>query len=153
MREILKDKSGSMLILTMIILFFLFSISLVLGEIYRLHSIGAHVEYELQRAVNIAVEEAMKDSWRQDKYGKLDTAKAKADFYDYLTNELALNAAYQKSKDGGIVYTLEFDSVTAIEDPPRLQVTGTAKVKPAFPFLTGDIVIPFDIKSKNARLD
>lgn len=151
--KLLRDKSGNMLILTLFILMFLFTFSGIVGEIFRLNSIQGHVEYELQRAVNIAVEEAMHDTWRQDKFIKLDTAQAEADFYAYLHDDLGLDSHLKMIRDGVVFYTLSLETLDSSYDPPRLMVKGRAITKSAFPFLTGDVEIPFQIASRNVRLD
>lgn len=142
-----------MFVYMLVILIFLFTFSALIGEIYRIHSIRTHVEYELQRAVNIAVEEAMRDSWRQDKLNKLDTIRAEEDLMDYLTVHLGLNAAYQKHNEGNLIYELALDTLTVTEDPPRLFMQGKITIINLFPFLSQNIEIPFSISSKNGRID
>jgi len=151
--KLIHDKSGNMLILTLFILMFLFSFSAIIGEVFRLNSIQGHVEYELQRAVNVAVEEAMHDTWRQDKFIKLDTTQAETDFYTYLHEDLGLDHNLQKVKDGAVIYTLSIETFEATSDPPRLTVKGRALTPSAFPFLTDEVEIPFTISSRNVRLD
>jgi len=146
------NKRGNMLPLIMVIVFVLFSFSMILAEVFRINGIQSHIEYELQRAVNIAVEYSMQDSWRQDKLNRLDAAQARSVFYDYLYTELALNGANQKIEEK-LIYTLELNNVEAQIEPPRLLVSGVARVRSAFVFLIDDINIPFDIKSKNFRLE
>ena len=153
MTRLLKDKSGSMFVYVLIILTFLFSFSLIVSEFYRIHSIQTHGEYEIQRAVNISVEEAMHDSFRQDKLGRLDTARARQNFTNYLRQDLGLNTSMQMRADGRTVYTLRLDTVTATEDPPRLNVQGSIIIPSAYPFLSGDVEVPFNISSRNTRID
>lgn len=148
-----KNKSGSFPIFAFIIIFVLLTFSCMIMEVYRVHSLQSHVEYELQRAVNIAVEEAMHDTWRIDKFNKLDTAQATADFYDYLYNDLELTHTLEKMQDGKKVYTLQFNGITTTYDPPRLFVKGNLKLKSAFDFLVGEVNVPFQIASKNKRID
>ena len=152
-RHTLANKDGNTLPLIMISMFILFSFSIVMVEVYRIHSIHSHIEHELQRAVNIAVEDAMEDSWRQDKLNMLNVSKAHSDFHSYLQYDLGLNGAHQMIKDGQLIYTLEFDIIDAQIDPPMLLVSGEARVRSAFAFLADDILIPFNIRSKNFRVD
>lgn len=152
-KKLLKDRSGTMFVYVLIILTFLLSFSLLVGELYRVHSIQTHLEYEMQRAVNIAVEDAMKDSWRQDKIGKLDTARARQDLYEYLDVWLGLNGALEKYQDGTLVYTVRIDTLTATEDPPRLHVSGRIVIPNAYPLFATNMEIPFGIASRNRRND
>ena len=151
--ELIHNKRGSMLILTLFILMFLFSFSAIIGEVFRMNSIQGHIEYELQRAVNIAVEEAMHDTWRQDKFIKLDTVQAEADFYAYLHEDLGLDHQLQMVKEGVVLYSLSIETFDVTTDPPRLRVKGRAITRSAFPFLAEEVEIPFEISSRNVRLD
>lgn len=151
--KILRDKSGNMIILLLFILMFLFSFSAIISEIFRVNSIQGHVEAELQRAVNIAIEDAMHDTWRQDAYAKVDTSLAEGKFIHYLNDELDLTIGLEKWQDGKKVYSLVIDDINSSYDPPRLTVKGKAILKSTFKFLTSDIEIPFDISSRNGRID
>ncbi|GHU94343.1 hypothetical protein FACS1894208_05250 [Clostridia bacterium] len=148
----ITDKSGSMFVYVMIILLFLFSFTGVMSEVYRVHSIQAHVEYEIQRAVNIAVEEAMTDSYRQDKINILDTAKAERNLRDYFSVCLGLNNAMAKYKDDALVYQITC-TVSTTENPPRMQVSGTIIIPSLYPMLATNIEVPFMVSSRNGRVD
>lgn len=153
MRRLLRNRSGSMFVYILIILAFLLTFSGLVSELYRVHSIQTHLEYEMQRAVNIAVEEAMKDSWRQDKLGKLDTSKATQDLYEYLDIWLGLNGALEKYQDGTLIYSIQLDSLTATEDPPRLLTKGKMTIYSSYPLFVTNVEVPFNIASRNKRLD
>lgn len=150
---LLKCRSGSMFVYVLIILAFLFTFSGLVSEFYRIHSIQTHLEYEMQRAVNIAVEEAMKDSWRQDKIGRLDTMSATQDLYEYLDIWLGLNGALEKHQNSTLIYSIQLDSLTATEDPPRLQVRGKILIYSSYPLFITNVEVPFSIASRNKRLD
>lgn len=151
--DIIRDRSGTMFMYVLIILIFLFTFSVLVGEFYRIHSIRTNVEYQVQRAVNIAVEEAKIDSFRQDKLGRLDTARAQQNFINYLHHSKDLNPALQKFVDGTLVYTIQLDSITATENPPRLQAIGKIIIPSAYPFLVTNVEVPFSIASRNVRID
>ena len=68
-------------ILTMIMVFFMITFIVTVGDFYRIHILQQDIEYLLQRSVNCAVEFAMGDSYRQDKIVKLNVALAKKEFY------------------------------------------------------------------------
>lgn len=152
-KKIVKNSHGSMYLMTLGIVVFMLFISIIVIEILRVNSIQNNLEYELQRAINIAVEEAMYDTYRQDKLGRLDVARAKIIFYDYLKNDLMLNAELEKYKDDDKIYFLEINSLNATDNPAKLQVKGTAKIKSVFTFLQTEIEVPFSISSRNRRLD
>lgn len=151
--KLIRDKHGSMFVYVLIILAFLFTFSALVSEFYRIHSIQTHVEYEMQRAANIAVEEAMRDSWRQDKVGKLDTARATQNLYEYYEVWLGLNGAFEKYQDSTLIYSIRLDTLTATEDPPRLHAKGKIIIQSSYPLFATNVEIPFSISSKNARID
>lgn len=149
----MKDSSGSMFVYILIITIFLLTFTGLVGEIYRVHSIQTHIEFEIQRAVNIAVEEAMHDSWRQDKISRLDVIKATQNLIDYFDGWLELTPAMEKYSDGTLIYYITLDPITVTEDPPRLHVSGKIFIPSAFPIFIENIEIPFSIASRNSRLD
>ena len=142
-----------MFVYVLIILTFLFTFSGLIGEIYRVHSIQANVEYEIQRAVNVSVGEAMIDSWRQDKTGRLDTAEASQCLMEYFEVYLRLTPAMEKYSDGALIYYLSLDPVSVTEDPPRMRVSGKIFIPSAFPIFIENVEVPFSISSRNSRLD
>lgn len=151
--KILAGNSGSFPILVLVVIFVLLTLSGIIMEIYRIHSIQSHVEYEVQRAVNIAVEDAMHDTWRQDKYGKLDILLTVEGFYDYLYHDLELTPSLEKIDSGKTIYQLELLKVTPVHEPPKLTVQGNIKLKSAFDFLAGEVTVPFTIASRNKRIN
>jgi hypothetical protein len=95
----------------------------------------------------------MLDSFRQDKLGRLDTTRARQNFNNYLRQEVGLNAAMQMRSGGDVIYTLRVDTVTATEDSPRMNVRGSIIIPSAYPFLAGDVEVPYNISSRNVRID
>jgi len=148
-----KKKRCEGLILTMIIVFIITSLSVTVGEFYRIHLLQQDIEYQLQRTVNCAVEFAMGDSYRQDKVVNLDVGKAKREFYTYLQEDVGLDSRHRKYKGGKLAYRLYFSSVDGTSNPAVLTVRGEAEASSLFAFLTGDIIIPFEISSTNYRID
>ena len=122
-------KNGSGLLMVMILVFFLITFIVTVGEFYRIHIMQQEIEIHLQRAINCSVEYAMGDSYRQDKSNN------------------------RKYKDGKLVYRLEFVSVNGTSNPAVFNVKGYASARSLFSFLTGNIEIPFDISSTNFRTD
>lgn len=146
-------KSGSGTILTMILVFFMVTFAVTVGEFYRIHMLQQDIEYQLQRSVNCAVEYSMGDSYRQDKIINLDVTLTKREFYKYLSADVGLDSANRKYKNGILVYKLYFTSVSGTSNPARFTVKGRAEADSLFAFLTGKIKIPFEISSTNYRLD
>lgn len=146
-----KKCSGT--ILTMIMVFFLVTFIVTIGEFYRIHLLQQDVEYQLQRSVNCAVEYAMGDSYRQDKIINLDVSEAKSEFYKYLSEDVGLDSNHRMYKDGKLKYKLYFTSIGGTSNPAVLTVKGRVETDSLFAFLAGKIKIPFCISSTNYRLD
>ena len=86
-RKYVKKECDGIL-LTMIIVFVVVTLSVTVGEFYRIHLLQQDIEYQLQRTVNCAVEYSMGDSYRQDKIVNLDVGEAKREFYTYLQDDV-----------------------------------------------------------------
>ena len=112
---LLSKKKCSGTILTMILVFFLITFIVTIGEFYRIHLLQQDVEYQLQRSVNCAVEFSMGDSYRQDKIVNLDVNLAKREFYKYLSEDVGLDSSHRKYQDGKLKYKLYFTSVGGID--------------------------------------
>lgn len=150
---LINKKRCSGTILTMILVFFLITFIVTIGEFYRIHLLQQDVEYQLQRSVNCAVEFSMGDSYRQDKIINLDVNLAKREFYKYLIEDVGLDSSHRKYKDGALKYRLYFTSVGGTSNPAVFTVTGRAEADSLFTFLSGKIKIPFSISSTNYRVD
>lgn len=111
MKFCLKKKCNAT-ILTMILVFFMITFIVTIGEFYRIHLLQQDIEYQLQRSVNCAVEYAMGDSYRQDKIVNLNVAEAKREFYKYLQEDVELDSKHRKYKNGKMVYRLYFNEVS-----------------------------------------
>lgn len=146
-------KRGDGTILTMIIVFMVVSMSVTVGEYYRIHMLQQDVEYQLQRSVNCAVEYAMGDSYRQDKIVNLNVNEAKIQFRKYIVEDTGLDDELRKYKGGREQYMLHISSLTGTSNPATFTVKGYAEADTLFSFLTQKIKIPFNISSTNYRLD
>lgn len=151
-RKFIKKECDG-IILTMIIVFVLVTLTVVVGEFYRIHLLQQDIEYQLQRTVNCAVEYAMGDSYRQDKIVNLNVKDAKRQFYTYLQEDVGLDSRHRKYKNGKLSYRLYFSSVDGTSNPAVLTAKGEAEASSLFAFLTGNIKIPFEISSTNYRVD
>ena len=146
-------KKGEGNLLTMIIVFVLVSMTVMVGEYFRIHMLQQDIEYQLQRSVNCAVEYAMGDSYRQDRIINLDVAEARTQFTRYITEETDLDSQLKKIKDTREEYKLNIDAMTGTSNPAVFTVSGYAEADSLFSFLVGKIIIPFEISSTNYRLD
>lgn len=153
LNQILKNKRGDGIILTMMLVFVVLSLVCVIGQYMQMYLFQQKIEYELQRAVNCAVEYAMGDSYRQDKIGYLNVQTAKQEFEKYIREDMGLDAQNRKYQNGKIAYSLLFQRIEGTTQPPEFSVRGMAQTKAMFPFLIGDIEMPFRIKSTNFRTD
>ncbi len=153
MKKKYAKKECDGMILIMIIVFVLVTLSVTVGEFFRIHLLQQDIEYNLQRSVNCAVEYSMGDSYRQDKIINLDVAEARRQFYTYLRDDVGLDSRHRKYKDGKLSYRLYFSSVDGTSNPAVLSVKGEAEASSLFSFLIGGITIPFEISSTNCRLD
>lgn len=149
----LSKKKCSGTILTMILVFFLITFIVTIGEFYRIHLLQQEIEYQLQRSVNCAVEFSMGDSYRQDKIVNLNVDLAKREFYKYLFEDVGLDSSHRKYQGGKLKYKLYFTSVGGTSNPAELTVKGRVEADSLFAFLSGKIKIPFSISSTNYRLD
>ena len=149
----MNKKKCSGTIHTMILVFFLITFIVTIGEFYRIHLLQQEVEYQLQRSVNCAVEYAMGDTYRQEKIINLDVTLAKQEFYKYLSEDVGLDSSHRKYQDGKLKYRLYFTSVGGTSNPAVLTASGRVEADSLFAFLTSKIRIPFRISSTNYRLD
>ena len=146
-------KNGSGLLMVMILVFFLITFIVTVGEFYRIHIMQQEIEMHLQRTVNCAVEYAMGDSYRQDKIVNLNVGLAKNKFYKFLGDDMGLDSYNRKYKNDKLIYSLKFTSVNGTSNPAVFTVKGYATARSLFSFLTGNIEIPFNISSTNFRMD
>lgn len=153
LKNFYTKKSGDGTILTMILVFVLITMTVLIGEYFRIHMLGQDIEYQIQRAVNCSVEYAMGDSYRQDKIINLNVAEAKKQFYKYIKADTGLDNEYKKFMDGKVKYRLYFTKADGTSNPAVFTVSGYAEAESLFSFLPGKIKLPFKISSTNYRLD
>ena len=152
-QSFMNKKKCSGTILTMILIFFLITFIVTIGEFYRIHLLQQEVEYQLQRSVNCAVEFAMGDTYRQDKIINLNVTLAKQEFYKYLSEDVGLDSRHRKYQGEKLMYKLYFTTVEGTSNPAVLTVKGRLEADSLFAFLSEKIKIPFCISSTNYRLD
>ncbi|AFV02325.1 MULTISPECIES: hypothetical protein [unclassified Dehalobacter] len=151
--SILKSRKGDGLVFILILIFFIMTLAAIVIEYFRMDSLYQQVEYVLQRGVNSSVEYAMLDEYRKDGYARMDSVLAEEQFYGYLHENMQLDRDLNKYSGEQWVYTLEIQSLTATDDPPRLILKGQLKTRSVFSFLTGEVRLPFTLSSSNNRID
>lgn len=151
---ILKSKHGDGLIFVFIIVFVIFTLTAMVIEYYRMDTMYQQIDYVLRRGMDSSVEYAMLDEYRRDRYARMDSVLAQEKLYEYLYESVKLDQDLNKySDEGQWVYALEIESLTATDDPPRLVLKGYLKTRSIFSFLTGEVRLPFNLTSANARID
>lgn len=148
-----RKKRCSGTILIMIMVFVIVTFSVVVGEFYRMHTIQQEAEYQLQRAVNCAVEYAMGDSYRQDKIINLNVPLAKNEFYKYIKSDMGLDSYNRKFVNGRHIYTMYITSVDGTSNPAVFTAKGKLEANSIFSFLVGTVEVPFKVSSTNYRLE
>lgn len=150
---ILRDKYGDGLVFVFIIIFVILTLATIIIEYFRLDSLYQQVDYVLQRGVNASVEYAMLDEYRKDGYALMDSVLAQERLYEYFHESMKLDRNLNKHSGKQWVYTLEIQSITATDEPPRLILKGQLKTRSVFSFLTGEVRLPFTLSSSNNRID
>ncbi len=142
-----------MFVFIIFLVFFIMTLAAILIEYFRMETLYQQIEYTLQRGVNASVEYSMKDQYRRDGYGRMDTALAKDTLYTYFHESMALDEGLNKYSGEQWVYQLEIDSIDATENPSRLMLNGALKTRSIFSFLAGEVRLPFHIASVNNRTE
>ena len=88
MRNLLKDKTGSVPVLTFGFVFLLLLLTFLTVEMGSTYENYDYCMDVLQRSCNSAVEANIDDTYRADKVLILDTAGAEADFYSFVSSDL-----------------------------------------------------------------
>ena len=159
MRNLLKDQRGSVGVNVILIMLLVVFLGTIVLEFQRVMSVRDTLEYECQRAVNTALEYAMRDDYRQDGINILDPELAERQFHAYFTGFMGLSgsggsyACYDES--GKLEYTLTVNSldITAGDmdgGDPEVRARFTAVISNAFHDLLGaDTTITVDVASRN----
>lgn len=148
-KNITKDEKGSLHIALLFVAIFIIAVALLVVEYFRVMGIHQHLDDELYRASNIAVKQAMYDSYMWDEKGKIDETIAIDAFYDYLVNDLGLNSNLEKFENQELVYTLVIKDMRVDSDKARMYVTATAYASPAFKMWDEKWEIPIKVMSRN----
>jgi predicted nucleotide-binding protein (sugar kinase/HSP70/actin superfamily) len=151
----LADNKGSMYVWLLIVVIMILTIFSLIYEVGRIFSTQALLSYKLQNAVNSSVNFAILDNYRADEISAMDTNIARAEFQDYLTNQMQLDASNRfTDADGDMIYQLNITSITTQSSPPKIEVVGEMIIPLWHGELQGQTVsIAFDVIGQNIRLD
>lgn len=152
LRKLLKCRNGSMHIMLIFIIFFAMGALCFISEALHINGINDHINDELNRAANLAIKEAMYDSYRIDYVGKFNEELAITGFYDYLYDEMGLDNSLRKYNEGRLAYTIEIKELNIDGDTTRLNLKAITFVPSLFGFGM-DWQLPIDVTSRNMRVD
>ena len=142
MMEFLKDKRGSVPVMTTGFVFLLLVMTFLtieMGSTYENYDYCLDV---LQRSCNSAVEANMDDRYRADKVLILDTAGAETAFYRFIASDLSDR------------YDIVVESVSCSASPPSMTVTGRMTFDTIFAqYDWDDLTVDFTVKASNYDLD
>ena len=142
MKELLKDKTGTISIIAMGLILLLLLIAFLIMEMCAAHQNYYDAETILQRSCNSTVEKNILDDYRADNILCLDVSSATADFYSYLDSDMPEK------------YTFTVNSITGTATPPTLTVTGTVTFSTLFhQYGFDDVTFDFAVKSTNYRIE
>ena len=142
MKKFLRDKTGSIPVIFIGLVFFLLLICFLIIEMGAAYENHYAAETILQRSCNSAVEKNMLDAYRSDGILRLDAAGAINDFYRYIESDMPDK------------YTVTVSSITGSEMPPVLTVTGTVTFSTLFgQYGFDDLTFDFAVQSTNYRTE
>ena len=142
MKDLLKDKAGSLSILSIGFVFVLLSLTFLTVEMGGTYENYDYCMDVLQRSCNSAVEANIDDTYRADKVLILDTAGAEADFLSFVSADLSPR------------YQTTIDSIDCTASPPSMTVTGAVTFDTIFgQYGWDDLTFSFKVRATNYDLD
>ena len=142
MKKLLKDKTGSVPVIFIGLVFFLLLMTFLIMEMGAAYENSYDAETILQRCCNSAVEKNISDAYRADRIPYLDVPGATADFSSYLDSDMPDK------------YTVRINSITGTATPPNLTVTGTVTFSTLFgQYGFDDITFDFKVIATNYRTE
>ena len=142
MRTLLKDKRGSVPILSFGFIFLLLVMTFLTVEMGSTYENYDYCMDVLQRSCNSAVEANIDDTYRADKVLILDPVGAEADFRSFVASDLSTR------------YHLVIDNVSCTETPPSMTVTGSVTFNTIFAqYDWDDLTFTFKVRATNYDLD
>ncbi len=142
MRTLLKDKRGSVPILSFGFIFLLLVMTFLTVEMGSTYENYDYCMDVLQRSCNSAVEANIDDTYRADKVLILDPVGAEADFRSFVASDLSSR------------YHLVIDNVSCTETPPSMTVTGSVTFNTIFAqYDWDDLTFTFKVRATNYDLE
>ena len=142
MRTLLKDKRGSVPILSFGFIFLLLVMTFLTVEMGSTYENYDYCMDVLQRSCNSAVEANIDDTYRADKVLILDPVGAEADFRSFVASDLSSR------------YNLVIDSVNCTVTPPSMTVTGRVTFSTIFAqYDWDDLTFTFKVRATNYDLE
>ena len=142
MRTLLKDKRGSVPILSFGFIFLLLVMTFLTVEMGSTYENYDYCMDVLQRSCNSAVEANTDDTYRADKVLILDPVGAEADFRSFVASDLSSR------------YHLVIDNVSCTETPPSMTVTGSVTFNTIFAqYDWDDLTFTFKVRATNYDLE
>ena len=142
MRTLLKDKRGSVPILSFCFIFLLLVMTFLTVEMGSTYENYDYCMDVLQRSCNSAVEANIDDTYRADKVLILDPVGAEADFRSFVASDLSSR------------YHLVIDNVSCTETPPSMTVTGSVTFNTIFAqYDWDDLTFTFKVRATNYDLE
>jgi len=142
MKQLLKDRTGSVSIMFFGFLFVLLLMTFLIIEMGATMENHDYAVSVLQRACNSAMEANIMDDYRADGILLLDTQGADEDFRSYVQDDLP-------SK-----YQVVISSVNCTASPPSMTATGTITFPTVFSqYGFEEMTVSFTVKSTNYDLN
>ena len=142
MRTLLKNKRGSVPILSFGFIFLLLVMTFLTVEMGSTYENYDYCMDVLQRSCNSAVEANIDDTYRADKVLILDPVGAEADFRSFVASDLSTR------------YHLVIDNVSCTETPPSMTVTGSVTFNTIFAqYDWDDLTFTFKVRATNYDLE
>lgn len=137
-----------------ILLFATLLVVFLLVEYFRLTGLAEEAEGYVQRGINVAMEDAMRDTERWDYRSTLDSDQVQMLFDRYLRAEIGLDRQYRKTgDDGSELWRIVIESMQVTASPPSCIVQAQLLVPSWFSFMPDSVTLNFRVSSRNIRLE
>jgi len=144
--------------MTIALALFIIGTGVFLIDYMRAFTVQEEISYELYRGINIALKDAMLDSYRIDSESKYDEMTVKSSFQGFLTSDMGYSKAGNTySKDVGsesYQIAIESFSTSYANGNPQAEVDATVTIDSWFFKKAGmKWNLPMHLKSKNQRTE
>ncbi len=143
LKRLLKDRTGSVSIFYIGMLFLLFSLSFVVLEIGGIMNTIDTIESGMQQAATMAVEGTLLDAYMADGILQIDPIQARADIDLYISECLTSDN-----------FSVEGYEIITTANPPRIEIRGEAKINLFFKqYGFDDITIKYQVTSRAIKIN